>query len=377
VIYVRESGVSHQSTRIRGYNRVMRQHVAKLLPTVLVGGCSLIYNPNNIDKPPADSNIDVEVRADANPLAMELTEAFPPTINEGTGIAGSGSRPAVVVLRGKQFVAANNLMVTVTPTTAATLDAFEVSGNGDYIALQLTVPISTTCTTPTTVKLTFEVKQDDGLGGTVMKSLDTVSVACLPELTAPVVASGSLAPLYSKIEITGPYDFGIGDGAKATLRSASFITITGAVDASATAASPGPGGGGGGGATAAGGGLRPGAGGAGLGGFGGGGGGFVTSGEVGGGNQGGAGGGMTGDIWISSYATNQSSGGGGGGNSAAGTGGAGGGGGGTLELTAPGNITVGAITANVGTALRVQDSRREAMAELAPAASCWCARVER
>jgi hypothetical protein len=276
---------------------------------------------------------------------MELNEAFPATIYEGAGIAGSGSRPAVVVLRGKQFIAANNFMVTVTPTTAVTLDGFEVSGNGDYIALQLSAPIST-CTTPTTVPLTIEVKQDNGAGGTVMKSLDTaVNVACLPELTAAVAAAGSLAPLYSKIEIAGPYDFGTGDVAKATLRSTSSISITGAIDASATASSAGPAGGGGGAAATVGGGPGGGGGAAGLGATGGGGGGFVSAGTMGGGAQGGAGGGMTGDVWISTYTTNTSSG-GGGGKTTTGTGGVGGAGGGTLELTAAGNLTVGAITAN-------------------------------
>jgi hypothetical protein len=184
------------------------------------------------------------------------------------------------------------------------------------------------------------------MGGTVMKSLDTVSVACLPELTSVVAAPSALAPLYSKIEISGPYDFGTGNAAKAILNSASSISITGALDASATASNAGPGGGGGGPDSGAGGGLRPGGGGGGLGATGGGGGGFVSGGGSGGGGQGGAGGGMTGDVWIASYASNQSSG-GGGGRTTTGTGGAGGGGGGTLELAAPGNITVGgAITAN-------------------------------
>lgn len=73
------------------------------------------------------------------------------------------------------------------------------------------------------------------------------------------------------------------------------------------------------------------------------------SGGAGTGTGAGAAGGVGGDIWISSYATNASSGGGGGGDPITlGTGGVGGGGGGTLELTAPGTITVGAITATGG-----------------------------
>src|SRR3954471_18888765 len=133
----------------------MRQHLAKLAPAFFVGGCSLIYNPSNIDKPMHDARmvdmeetvIDVERRADAMPRDLSITEAFPATVAEGSGTGGS--RPALVVIKGHNFVkdAAANLQVMLSPATAgaALLDSFEVSGNGDFIAVTVNVPIDTTC----------------------------------------------------------------------------------------------------------------------------------------------------------------------------------------------------------------------------------------
>jgi hypothetical protein len=137
---------------------------------------------------------------------------------------------------------------------------------------------------------------------------------------------------------------------KATLRSASGINIGGTFTASAAGANPGPGGGAGGPAKMNGAGPKFGFGIANAS-AGGGGAGFVTAGTNGGtgflASAGGAAGGTTGDPWISKYSANQSSGGGGGGPATvAGTSGVGGGGGGTVELTAPGNVTVGALAAD-------------------------------
>ena len=330
----------------------MRHVVATLTPALFVGGCSIIFNPTGI--PPADGpTVDVEVRADANPAALQLDEAFPSTIHEGTGTGGS--RPAVVVLRGKQFVAASNLTVTLTPTTAATLDSFEVSGNGDYIALVISAPI-TSCAPPMTTPIHIEVSQNDGMGGTVAKGLDTFSVTCLRELTAAVSNTDMLDPIYSKIEINNALDFSTGSK-NTILKSASFISLS-TLDASAGGApTPGPGGKGGGSAgaavTGAGGlGSGPGGGkGGGVTGGGGGGAGFESAGSPGtnGVGAGGAGGGGAGDIWIASWSANTSSGGGGGAGGTLGAGAAGGGGGGGIELSAAGDITTGAITANGAT----------------------------
>lgn len=352
----------------------MRQHLAKLAPAFLVGGCSLIYNPSNIDKPMADARlidmgevpIDIEIRADAMPRDLTITEAWPTTVDEGSGTGGS--RAAVVVLRGEHFVknADANLMVMIAPATAgaAVLDSFEVSGNGDYIALAINVPVDTACADGTTVDVDVTVMQNDGAGGTVSQTLDNAfAVTCLDELDAAPTTTTGLKALYSRIEIAGDVTFTAGVAPAAILRSASSINIGGTLDASALAREPGPGGGrggaGGNGSTVttaamaggAGEGLAGGSGGA-AGAKNGGGAGYVMTGGAGS-DGGAAGGGMAGDVWIASHAGNRSSGGGGGGGAgvlgvASPDGGAGGGGGGTVELTAPGTITVGAISANGG-----------------------------
>lgn len=335
----------------------MRQHVAKLVPAFLVGGCSLIYNPSNIDKPMTDARmidmgevaVDVEIRADAMPRDLTIMEAFPTTIDEGSGTGGS--RAAVVVLRGHNFVkdVAANLMVTITPATtgAAVLDSFEVSGNGDYIALAVSVPIDAACADGTNVAVGVTVKQNDLMGGDIMQTLDNAfAVRCLDELDAAPSTSDGLKALYSRIEISGPLDFPAATAAPALLRSASSITIGGALDASANGANPGPGGGIGGGVSGGGGGLRPGGGAAAGGGGGGGGAGFVVAGTAGAAGGLGGGGGLgtaTGDPWLAKYAENSASGGGGGAAALTNAGGAGGGGGGTIELTAPGDITVDSV----------------------------------
>ncbi|NVB77628.1 MAG: hypothetical protein HOV81_04470, partial [Kofleriaceae bacterium] len=73
----------------------MRQHVAKLTPALfLVGGCSLIYNPSNIDKPPVDARgpdvgIDAAPIYDANPGLLAVEDVAPKTLFEGQGEGGS------------------------------------------------------------------------------------------------------------------------------------------------------------------------------------------------------------------------------------------------------------------------------------------------
>ncbi len=340
----------------------MRHQVAKLVPALLVGGCSLIYNPSNIEKPAGDARmidmgevaVDVEIRADANPIDMTLTEAFPATLDEGVGTGGS--RAGVVVLRGQQFVkdATSNLTVVLEPAVAgaAVLDSSEVSGNGDYIALSVSVPV-TSCDDTGTIAVKATVSQNDGAGGRVSKSLDPAfTITCLDQLTVAPTTTVGLKALYSIINITGPLTIAPGVGSALVLRSASSIAV-GNINVNATAREPGPGGGRGAlndvstpePAT----GPAPGGFPAALSSKGGGGAGYLMAGTVN--NGGGAAGGMVGDIWISNYTTNRSSGGGGGAYQALnlGTPGAGGGGGGTVELTAAGTLTVGTVTADGGT----------------------------
>jgi hypothetical protein len=342
----------------------MRYQVATLVvPTLLLGGCSLLYNPSSIDKPTSDARmidtgevaVDVEIRADAMPLDLTLTDAYPPTIYEGTGTGTS--RAGVVVVRGHNLIkdTAYNLQATLVPATAGavTLTSFEASGNGDYLALVVTAPVVDACHDGTSVAVGVSVTQSDGAGGMVTRTLDNAfSITCLDELKSAPASADDLKPMYSLVEITGAVDFPAATAKAALIRSASSITIGGAIDASATGKNPGPGGAAGGATNVTGSGPRPGVGVSALGASGGGAG-FLVAGTAGAtsglGAQGGAGGLAIGDTWVSKYLdTNTSSGGGGGGVGATGAGGVGGGGGGTLELTAPGDISVGALTANGG-----------------------------
>jgi hypothetical protein len=340
----------------------MRHYVAKAGLLFLVGGgCSLIYNADHIpvvadakefhDVPPPDSQIVV----DANPMAVSFdpsTPVYPAAIDEGVGMFGS--YPAIVALHGVNFV--STATVTFTPSTAVTLVEQKVSSDNHYIVLALQAPIDNSCVPPTTIAVMVTVSQPDGAGGTAMASLpNAFSVTCLRELTTVTspLSSTTLDPKYSKIELASGITFGTAntETPAALLRSASHITISGDIVASAMGQKSGPGGGRGG--DAAGDGSGPGAGAkgsSGVTGGGGGGAGLTAGGGAGSGNAtgSGAGGPLIDDVFISSYAKSRASGGGGGGGALAGTGGAGGGGAGTVELTATGDVSVGSITASGG-----------------------------
>src|SRR5512142_263991 len=125
----------------------MRQHLAKLTP-VLLGGCSLIYNPNNIEKPPADASdantidvmqmidarIDAPALADANPAALTVLDASPSVIFEGQGVDNSAQ--VMLVISGHHFIP--GATVQVSPATDLTVGAPTVSTNGDFIAVPIT-----------------------------------------------------------------------------------------------------------------------------------------------------------------------------------------------------------------------------------------------
>ena len=130
----------------------MRQHLATLTP-VLLGGCSLIYNPNNIEKPPADATmvdvtqmidarIDAPALADANPAALTVLDASPSVIFEGQGV--DNSAPVMLVISGHHFIP--GATVQISPTTDLTVGTPTVSTNGDFIAVPITATISATNT---------------------------------------------------------------------------------------------------------------------------------------------------------------------------------------------------------------------------------------
>jgi hypothetical protein len=366
----RESLVSPKPQTIHGYNRRMRQHLASLIPTTfLVGGCSLIYNPSNISKPPADANdggidaemtadarIDAPPLADANPSMLVLEDVAPNIIYEGQG--QGGSRPALLIIRGHHIVA-DGLTVSITPSTGLTLGTPTVSMNGDYIALPVSVAINGTSSGTTALMITVE--QTGGPAGGAMLS-GKLAVQNLPELTAGgTIATSTLAPLYSQVNTNTNVTF-TGDATQpAIVRAVSSIKLGNitASGATGTTGADGGGAGGPGGCSGGGGGStggctqNDGGGGGGGGTAGGGGGGFGAPGGSGNGSGGGAAGVMHGTVQVVNYGgaagmANQSAGGGGGAAAALASQGAGGGGGGTVELTAGGDIMIGTITANGG-----------------------------
>lgn len=344
----------------------MRQHVAKLAPAFFVGGCSLLYNPNNIDKPPADAtdapSIDAEMTADADidapPLAdadpgmLMVLDVMPKTIYEGQG--QFNSRPAIVVIRGHHFVS-EGLTVDVSPNTGLTVSEPTVSMNGDYIALTIAVDVDEATDTGTS-SLTITVNENGAPSGGVSLP-DALSVQYLPQLTTSgAIDTGTLAALYSDVNAG---DVTFAGTSRAVVRSVSRIklgniTANGGAGGTGSAGAAGPGGCAGGGTGATGGCTQNDGGGGGAANTSGGaGGGFGAPGGGGNGGDGGSAGIEHGNPQIVSYGgaagkTNQSAGGGGGSANILANAGGGGGGGGTVELTAGGDIMVGTISANGG-----------------------------
>ncbi len=350
---MRESGVSAIPTTHRAYNRVMRQFVAKLGALLFVGGCSIIYNPNNITKP-IDAAIDTPIDApiDANPANLMLTDLAPAAIDEGQG--AFGSRPAILVIHGSNFVASAQVEVSAMQTINIHVDNTHVmvSGASDYLAVPVTADVDSNLHEGTNVPLKVTVTQPTPTGMTSQSLDGMVKLHGHEELNS--APTGTPASIYSQIQISNAMTFNPGSSSsKFVLTAVSSISI-GAITAKGGNGSGGTGGTAGIGACAGAGaqgdaacdgggkgGNTPGI----LGGVGGdgGGAGFATNGLSGTGGTGpGIGGLMHGDDMLADYSKNQpSGGGGGGGNGLTGSGGSGGGGGGGMvELTAGGDITI-------------------------------------
>jgi hypothetical protein len=326
----------------------------------LVGGCSLIYNPSNIEKPPidgmtADAAIDMAPLFDADPSMITVDDVAPKALLEGQGI--DGSRPAILVIHGHHF-SPDGIDVQITPSDGLTIGTPLVSQYGDYIAVPVTVAIDPAKPDKMgdEVDLTVIVNET-GAPGPVMLA-DKLKLRYLPELTTGTTISSTLEPLYSQVMLGDVTATGT---EAVTVHAVSSITI-GAITANGTA-----GGRGANGAGAAGPGGCPGGAAANTGGcagFAGGGGGTTNSSGGGGGGFGseggagnGAGGGAKGEahgndqvvnLLAGPSDTNRSGGGGGGGGGTLAGAGAGGGGGGSVVLVAGGNITTGAIHADGG-----------------------------
>lgn len=306
-----------------------------------LGGCSLIYNPSNLPSPPGEAavTVDAEVIIDADPSHLELTTAFPPAIDEGAGI--DGSRPALLVITGKNIIPGAQITLARTGggATTATVDNTQVvvAADGNMIAVPIKVDIDPALGPKAgTASYTLDVTVTQV--GTITKTLPAaIRVAGYDELgpTDPPVAG-----TYSRVMLTAAFTPGA-NAAPFVIRSSSSITIGGAITAKGGASTPGPGGGAGG---------TSGQPGMGLGGgkANGGGGGYATPG-TGAANNGAGGAGNLGDAALRTLASpNRSSGGAGGGALTGGTPGLGGGGGGTVELSARGNLSIAGVAVDGG-----------------------------
>jgi hypothetical protein len=329
----------------------MRYCLANLVVGVGLGGCSIIYNANNIH---GDAQtVDIEVVTDVNPSLLELDSVTPATIYEGAG--DGGSKPALLVIQGKQI--ADDATVTVTSSLGTvTVAAVVLAHDHNFIAVTLNAPVDTTNDEGKHGDLAITVSQSGGAVTKVFPDDATpagqpaVQLKFLDQLTTAITAPPPAGKLYSKIQTTA-LAFAKGPANRVVLRSMSSVMITGGINADGGAPAAGPGGCAGGdkdmnapttntdGTTCIGAGFTP----AGslLSGNGGGGAGYTSAGDPGGG-PGGAGGSRTGDAQISSYDSNVGAGGGGGASTSLLNGGVGGGGGGTVQIEAGGDVQIGA-----------------------------------
>ncbi len=335
----------------------MRDWLAALTATLCAGGCSFIYNPNNIDKTNDSGThvIDAEKIVDVNPSALALASVYPTVVYEGVG-QGS-SRPALVVVRGSDI--SKNAIVTVTPATGAatqiTVIDTKIALDHTFIAISLAVPIDMV-QDQAAGTLALNITVDNG--GGVTRTLEGASagglkVQFLDQLKTAITAPPAEGKRYSSINISAPNPFPASTTATLIhLRSESAIIFGADITANASATMPGPGGCSG---AASGSALTTNAAGYPCGGgfgntnSGGGGGGHAMAGAngtvAGLGMTAAAGGGAQGSPAILELDM-EASGGGGAGATTIGSTGPGGGGGGTIYLDAAGDLTVNSVAAN-------------------------------
>lgn len=314
----------------------MGQHLAKLvLLSMPLGGCSLLYDPDRLPAA-ADAAPDMAIPPDPDNLVIE--SVAPSIIVEGAGVGGS--RPALVVLTGKNFVPNNiSVSIAVSDGSARTImvdnAGIQVEMYGLRVAVPVTLPVDPMLRKGEVISLDVQVTQD-GVAGPVKSEVISGKLALrgLDELTE-VPAGGLVGGVseYSQIAITtGTLTIAPNTTEPVILRSRSSVQIASALSVSAASQTGGPGGGrgGNGGAADL---LNPGPG-------------MAGSGPAGGQPSGGPGGFSNDDIALATLnAPNRGSGGAGGNGTTLRAGGAGGGGGGTIEVTAEGDLTVAAVSA--------------------------------
>lgn len=356
----------------------MARYLSFVITWSTLAGCSLIYSPNNLPSPPGEAGVnDAEIILDADPRMLVIDDVSPSTIYEGQG--DFGSQPAVVVLHGHQIIDSATT-VEITPTTGAVklvVGPPVVAKNGNWIALQVTAHVDPMLQKGTRIDLDVKVTETipATLGGGTSTStlsgkltltgLKELTNATMPEVVGTDIHTAMLEPLYSMVDLSMIPTARFIDPGRAIVHAVSSIT-TAALTADGAkggaGATVGVAGGCDGAAPASTGGCDSTSGGkagltvgvgvttAGAGG----GGGFASDGVTATGASAGAGGTRTGDELIVTYegfaghTRNRAAGGGGGGGATLGTGGGGGASGGSIELTAGGNLTVGAISAKGG-----------------------------
>ena len=319
----------------------MRERLPKLLlmllATTTVGGCSKLYDPDRL-RPAADAPpppIDIE------PCDVMVTDVSPTVLYEGVG-AGR-LPPALVVISGKNLVNQNTTVTLKTPdgtTRAMQLDfdsaKLEVGAHGEQLAVPVSLPVDTTLPANEIVALDIVVAQDcpEGRvtaalsGRLALKGLDE-----LPKMGETMISLTGGVREYSQIDVGAATTITVAtnEAMPTVLRSMSSVKI--AKDISLNAPdSPASGDGGAGGS------------GLGVGGAGG-----PGTGPYPGLTAGAPGRFDSTDMALANFVTsaqNRSSGGAGGnGVLLGGKGGNGGGGGGAIEISAAGDLEVGAISA--------------------------------
>ena len=333
-----------------------------LTSSSFVGGCTIIYNTDNLHgdamAAPGDAPPDGPP-ADANLQPPTLTSVSPSSVTEGTGSA-TGARPALVVLTG------TNLLNDAT-VTAAWMDAQgagEVptvvghvsSTDNKHMAVELSVPVNTSLDVMADVRPLIITVANNGGSATQMITMNPLEQLTIDATTSVQDLATASGKTYSQITINGsPTAFG---DAPLILHATGNIALNAELNVSASGQTAGPGGCNGGAAASDGNCVADGNGGkagpnttfVGTG-SGGGGGGYATVGGAGGTSSaaGGAGGAQSGLATLVPLGMPQSGtdlpysragGGGGGGSGTASAGGKGGGGGGTVALWTDGAITV-------------------------------------
>lgn len=315
----------------------MGERLAKLLLlTIPLGGCSKLYDPERLSKatdaprPPPD----------VFPCEMEVTDLATLELVEGAGTGGS--LPALLVVLGKNLVN-QNTSVTITPLAGTPkapmleIDSakLEVGEYGEQLAVPITLPVDPTFPAGSPVAFDVTVAQDCIEGQKTATIPGRLTYRPLNELTdggmtTPLLIDGGVHE-FSQIDVVtrvitpGPNN----KNRPIVLRSTSSVKIAKAISVNANATIGGNGAGNGG------------AGGSGLGGAG-----SPGTGPKPGLSSGNPGGFHTDDPGLTTLEEpNRGSGGAGGNGSALGPGGDGGGGGGSIEISAGGNLEVGAITA--------------------------------